>query len=287
MPKSDSSNPNGGPSFQGPRYRPNWPAAAVCFIAGTYLSAALLDYDPNQTSFHSTALVDQELGRRLGRQHRLGALLLDRRRHVAASRGPLLDVLRRDPQLKAPCRHAHHGDRDRHRLDVGPALHVREREVERPLPERMGRVGREDDLPAPARGRARAVRLRAPPRDDLLLRAALRGDEGHRLRDREDPDQLHGMEGGARGAQGGAHRGEGEEEGGEGEAAERAHRRRSPPRRGGPWGPPGRRRSSWPRRPTSRSPGRRSSGCPCPRRPSPRRSWRRRPRPRRRSPRRP
>ncbi len=57
MPKSDSSNPNGGPSFQGPRYRPNWPAAALCFIAGTYLSAALLDYDPNQTSFHSTALV--------------------------------------------------------------------------------------------------------------------------------------------------------------------------------------------------------------------------------------
>jgi len=57
MPKSDSSNPNGGPSFQGPRYRPNWLAAAICFIAGTYLSAALLDYDPSQTSFHSTALV--------------------------------------------------------------------------------------------------------------------------------------------------------------------------------------------------------------------------------------
>jgi len=59
MPKSDSSNPNGGPSFQGPRYRPNWLAAAICFIAGTYLSAALLDYDPSQTSFHSTALVSK------------------------------------------------------------------------------------------------------------------------------------------------------------------------------------------------------------------------------------
>src|ERR1700678_382792 len=55
MPKSDSSNPNGGPSFQGPRYRPNWLAASLCFISGTYLSAALLDYDPNQTQYHTTA----------------------------------------------------------------------------------------------------------------------------------------------------------------------------------------------------------------------------------------
>ena len=54
MPKSDSSNLNGGPSFDGPRYRPNWPAAILCFIAGTYLSGALLDYDPAQTRFHST-----------------------------------------------------------------------------------------------------------------------------------------------------------------------------------------------------------------------------------------
>jgi DNA segregation ATPase FtsK/SpoIIIE, S-DNA-T family len=55
MPKSDSSNPNGGPSFQGPRYRPNWLAASACLIAGTFLSAALLDYDPSQTLFLSTA----------------------------------------------------------------------------------------------------------------------------------------------------------------------------------------------------------------------------------------
>jgi DNA segregation ATPase FtsK/SpoIIIE, S-DNA-T family len=55
MPKSDSSNPNGGPSFQGPRYRPNWLAASICFVVGTYLLAALLDYDPNQTLFHTTA----------------------------------------------------------------------------------------------------------------------------------------------------------------------------------------------------------------------------------------
>jgi S-DNA-T family DNA segregation ATPase FtsK/SpoIIIE len=55
MPKSDSSNPNGGPSFQGPRYRPNWLAASICFIIGTFLSAALLDYDPGQTLFHTTS----------------------------------------------------------------------------------------------------------------------------------------------------------------------------------------------------------------------------------------
>ena len=55
MPKSDSSNPNGGPSFQGPRYRPNWLAASICFIIGTFLSAALLDYDPDQTLFHTTS----------------------------------------------------------------------------------------------------------------------------------------------------------------------------------------------------------------------------------------
>ena len=55
MPKSDSSNLNGGSSFSGPRYRPNWPAATLCFVTGTYLSAALLDYDPGQTKFHSTS----------------------------------------------------------------------------------------------------------------------------------------------------------------------------------------------------------------------------------------
>lgn len=49
MPKADSSNPNGGPSFQGPRYRPNWLAAITCFIVATYLTAALLNYDPGQT----------------------------------------------------------------------------------------------------------------------------------------------------------------------------------------------------------------------------------------------
>jgi S-DNA-T family DNA segregation ATPase FtsK/SpoIIIE len=57
MPKSDSSNPNGGPSYQGPRYRPNWLAAVLCFVVATYLTAALLNYDPNQSGFHSTSPV--------------------------------------------------------------------------------------------------------------------------------------------------------------------------------------------------------------------------------------
>jgi S-DNA-T family DNA segregation ATPase FtsK/SpoIIIE len=55
MSKSDSSNPNGGVAFQGPRYRPNWLAAALCFISATYLTAALINYDPNQATFHTTS----------------------------------------------------------------------------------------------------------------------------------------------------------------------------------------------------------------------------------------
>ncbi len=57
MPKSDTSNPIGGPSFQGPRYRPNWIAALLFFMAGVFLSVALLDYDPLQVGppFRTTA----------------------------------------------------------------------------------------------------------------------------------------------------------------------------------------------------------------------------------------
>ena len=55
MSKPDSSNPNGGPSFQGPRYRPNWPAAIGCLVIGTYLTAALIKYDPGQTKYLTTS----------------------------------------------------------------------------------------------------------------------------------------------------------------------------------------------------------------------------------------
>lgn len=59
MAKFDSSNPNGGPSYQAPRYRPNWILAIVTFVAGSYLLAALISYDPNQVTFRTTSLVSK------------------------------------------------------------------------------------------------------------------------------------------------------------------------------------------------------------------------------------
>jgi S-DNA-T family DNA segregation ATPase FtsK/SpoIIIE len=55
MPKSETSNPNDGPSFQAPRYRPNWIAAIVCLMLGTYLLVAIAAYDPVQSRHISTA----------------------------------------------------------------------------------------------------------------------------------------------------------------------------------------------------------------------------------------
>lgn len=54
MPKSETSNPNDGPSFQAPRYRPNWAVAVGCFLVATWLTVALVDFHPNQTSHLST-----------------------------------------------------------------------------------------------------------------------------------------------------------------------------------------------------------------------------------------
>jgi S-DNA-T family DNA segregation ATPase FtsK/SpoIIIE len=53
MPKSETSNPNDGPSFQAPRYRPNWLAALICFALGAFLLVALVTYDPAQTAYHT------------------------------------------------------------------------------------------------------------------------------------------------------------------------------------------------------------------------------------------
>ncbi|MDB6127940.1 MAG: spoIIIE [Verrucomicrobia bacterium] len=55
MPKSETSNPNDGPSFKAQRYRPNWPEAVTCFILGTFITVALIDYDPAQVTIRSTA----------------------------------------------------------------------------------------------------------------------------------------------------------------------------------------------------------------------------------------
>src|SRR3954465_13538525 len=55
MPKSETSNSNDGPSFQAPRYRPNWLAALFYFALGAFLLVALLAYDPKQSSWYGTA----------------------------------------------------------------------------------------------------------------------------------------------------------------------------------------------------------------------------------------
>lgn len=54
MPKSETSNPNNGPSYQGTRYRPNWLAAVICFVLSALLMVALVDYLPNQSTFANT-----------------------------------------------------------------------------------------------------------------------------------------------------------------------------------------------------------------------------------------
>jgi len=55
MPKSETSNPNDGPSFQAPRYRPSWVVALACFALGAFLLVALLTYEPAQSGFHTTS----------------------------------------------------------------------------------------------------------------------------------------------------------------------------------------------------------------------------------------
>ena len=48
MPKPETSNSNDGPSFQAPRYRPNWTVALVCLLLGVFVTVALVAYDPLQ-----------------------------------------------------------------------------------------------------------------------------------------------------------------------------------------------------------------------------------------------
>jgi DNA segregation ATPase FtsK/SpoIIIE, S-DNA-T family len=55
MSKSETSNSNDGPSFQAPRYRPNWPAAIGCFLGATWLTVAFFDFVPHQSTFHTTS----------------------------------------------------------------------------------------------------------------------------------------------------------------------------------------------------------------------------------------
>jgi S-DNA-T family DNA segregation ATPase FtsK/SpoIIIE len=50
MRKNETSNSNDGPSFQAPRYRPNWTVALTCLLVGVFVTVALLAYDPSQSS---------------------------------------------------------------------------------------------------------------------------------------------------------------------------------------------------------------------------------------------
>ena len=59
MPKSETSNPNDGPSFQAPRYRPNWTAAIIGLVLGIYLAVAVVAYSPAQTPYISTLVTEK------------------------------------------------------------------------------------------------------------------------------------------------------------------------------------------------------------------------------------
>jgi S-DNA-T family DNA segregation ATPase FtsK/SpoIIIE len=62
MPKSETSTTNTGPSFQAPRYRPNWFGALLCFVAAAFLIVALVDFNPDQVGqFRSTVRVGKNL----------------------------------------------------------------------------------------------------------------------------------------------------------------------------------------------------------------------------------
>ncbi len=49
MARSETSNPKNVSSFEGPRYRPKWLAASICFLLGAWIAVSLLDYDPKQS----------------------------------------------------------------------------------------------------------------------------------------------------------------------------------------------------------------------------------------------
>jgi len=61
------SSASSAPAFtQTPRYRPNWIAAAACFVAGLWLLVALFDYAPTQSGFATTDPIGANLAGRWG-----------------------------------------------------------------------------------------------------------------------------------------------------------------------------------------------------------------------------
>jgi len=66
-PTRTRSTASSSPAFtQTPRYRPNWIAAAACFVAGLWLLVALFDYAPTQSGFATTDPIGANLAGRWG-----------------------------------------------------------------------------------------------------------------------------------------------------------------------------------------------------------------------------
>jgi len=61
MPTRKTSNSKNGPNYSAPRYRPNWISAVVCFVLGSWLTVALIDYAPIQSTFATTQTVGSNL----------------------------------------------------------------------------------------------------------------------------------------------------------------------------------------------------------------------------------
>jgi S-DNA-T family DNA segregation ATPase FtsK/SpoIIIE len=73
MPKAENSNAKAkdkdAPSFEGPRHRPHWVAAAVCMAAGIFLLVALLDFEPGQSIQHTTSPTSENLSGVIGAEY--------------------------------------------------------------------------------------------------------------------------------------------------------------------------------------------------------------------------
>ncbi len=73
MPKAENSNAKAkdkdAPSFEGPRHRPHWIAAAACMAAGIYLLVALFDFEPGQSIQHTTSPTSENLSGVIGAEY--------------------------------------------------------------------------------------------------------------------------------------------------------------------------------------------------------------------------
>jgi len=73
MAKAENSNAKAKdkdtPSFEGPRHRPHWLAAATCMAAGLYLIVALLDFEPGQSIAHTTSPTGTNLSGVIGAEY--------------------------------------------------------------------------------------------------------------------------------------------------------------------------------------------------------------------------